>query len=117
MPSQPSLSKNETYEFFEVIEASELEPGERLFIEIDDKPIIIFNIDSEFFAVDDECTHDNGPLSDGDLEGYHVTCPRHGARFDIRNGKVKSLPAVKDISTYPIRVTNGILEIGILLEE
>lgn len=109
-------TSNENYQFFEIIEASEIPPGKRLFIELDDKPIIIFNVDGEFFAVDDECTHDNGPLSDGDLEGYCVTCPRHGAMFDIRSGKVKKLPAVKDINTYLVRVKDGILEIGVVLE-
>jgi 3-phenylpropionate/trans-cinnamate dioxygenase ferredoxin subunit len=114
---QTPETKNEEYQFYEVIEASEIPPGERLFIEIDDQPIIIFNVDGEFYAVDDECTHDNGPLSDGDLEGHCVTCPRHGAMFDIRSGKVKSLPAVKDISTYPIQIIDGVIEIGVVIPD
>ncbi len=104
---------DDNYEFYEVSDVSELPPGERLYLELDDKPIIIFNVEGEFFAIDDECTHDNGPLGEGQLEDHHIICPRHGARFDIRNGKVLSLPAVKDVGAYPIRVTDGKIEIGV----
>ena len=101
------------YEFYEIGDVNDLLPGERLYLELDDNPIVIFNVDGEFFAIDDVCTHDNGPLGDGELNGHHITCPRHGARFDIRTGKALSLPAVKDINTYPIRVVKGKLEIGV----
>ena len=99
--------------FYEVGDMNDLPPGERLYLELDDNPIVIFNVDGEFFAIDDVCTHDNGPLGDGELNGHHITCPRHGAQFDIRTGKVLSLPAVKDVNTYPIRVVEGKLEIGV----
>jgi 3-phenylpropionate/trans-cinnamate dioxygenase ferredoxin subunit len=94
-----------------------LENGERIFLDVDDLSIVIFNIAGELFAIGDVCSHDNGPLGDGDLEGYAVVCPRHGARFDVRTGKVLSLPAFVDIPAYPVRVVNGQVEVGIPVED
>ncbi len=100
-------------EFVEIAPASELPAGERLFVTIEDKSIVIFNVAGNLFAIGDVCTHDNGPLGDGDLEGNEVICPRHGARFDIRTGKTMRLPAVVDMPAYPLRVRKGLIEIGI----
>ncbi|HZD58048.1 MAG TPA: non-heme iron oxygenase ferredoxin subunit [Anaerolineales bacterium] len=106
----------EKCEFVVIGSADELEPGERLFVEIDEEPIVIFNIAGQYYAVGDVCSHDDGPVGDGDLEGFEVICPRHGARFDIRTGKVLSLPAIVDIPAYPVRVVDGQLEIGLPVE-
>jgi 3-phenylpropionate/trans-cinnamate dioxygenase ferredoxin component len=65
------------------------------------------------FALGDVCSHDNGPVGDGEIEDEQIICPRHGARFDIRTGKVKSLPALLDIPSYPVRVELGMIQIGI----
>lgn len=100
-------------EFVEIAPASELPNGERMFVTIGDVSIVIFNIAGNLFAIADLCSHDNGPLGDGDLEGNEVICPRHGARFDIRTGKTMGLPAVVDIPAYPLRVREGMIEIGI----
>jgi len=105
-------SNQMNYEYVVVGDASDLENGERLFLEIDGEPIVVFNIAGIFFAIGDLCSHDNGPLGDGDLDGVEIACPRHGARFDIRNGKALSLPAVDDIPSYPVRVLDGKIEIG-----
>jgi 3-phenylpropionate/trans-cinnamate dioxygenase ferredoxin subunit len=78
---------------------------------------VVFNIAGEYFAIADLCSHDDGPLGDGDLEGYEINCPRHGASFDVRTGKVLSLPAIVDIPAYPIRIVNGQIQIGLPLEE
>lgn len=100
-------------EFIPVASVNDLPNGERMFIEIDHESIVIFNIAGQYFAIADVCSHDNGPLGDGDLEGdYQISCPRHGGRFDIRTGKAILLPAVEDIPAYPIRVVNGEIEIG-----
>jgi 3-phenylpropionate/trans-cinnamate dioxygenase ferredoxin component len=107
----------EQCEFVVVGEASELESGERLFVEIDELSIVIFNIAGQLFAIGDVCSHDNGPLGDGDLEGYAIVCPRHGARFDLRSGKVLSLPAFVDIPAYPVRVNDGQIEVGLPAED
>ncbi|MDQ2692391.1 MAG: non-heme iron oxygenase ferredoxin subunit [Chloroflexota bacterium] len=100
-------------EFLEIAPASELPNGERLFIEVEGKSIVIFNIAGQFFAIADICTHDDGPLGDGDLEGYNIVCPRHGGEFDVRTGKAEQLPVVEDVPAYPVRVQDGMIQVGI----
>ena len=100
-------------EFVEIAPASELPNGQRLFVEVADRPLVIFNIAGQFFAIGDVCTHDDGPLGDGEIEGFNIVCPRHGADFDVRTGKVMQMPAVVDIPAYPIQVREGNIFIGI----
>jgi 3-phenylpropionate/trans-cinnamate dioxygenase ferredoxin subunit len=107
----------EQCEFVTIASEDEIKPGERLFLEIDSESIVVFNIAGEFFAIGDVCSHDDGPVGDGDLEGYEVICPRHGARFDVRNGLVLSLPAIVDIPAYPVRVVDGEIEVGLPVEK
>ena len=100
-------------EYVDIAPVTELPPGERLFVEIEGTPIVIFNIAGQFYAIADVCSHDDGPVGEGDLEGYCIVCPRHGAEFDVRTGKVISMPAVVDIPAYPVRVVDGMIQIGI----
>ncbi len=100
-------------EFYEVAALDDLPNGERLFLEIGDEYIVLFNIAGQLFAIADLCSHDNGPLGDGEIDGHAIICPRHGARFDLRSGKALTLPAVVDIPAYPLRVTAGKIEVGI----
>ncbi len=100
-------------EFVEIAPVSELKNGERLFVEISDKPVVIFNIAGEFFAIGDVCTHDDGPLGDGSIEGHNVVCPRHGGEFDIRTGQAVQMPAVVDIPAYPVRVEAEKIFVGV----
>jgi 3-phenylpropionate/trans-cinnamate dioxygenase ferredoxin component len=100
-------------EFVEIAPASELPSGERLFVELGDKPIVIFNIAGQLFAIGDVCSHDDGPLGDGLIEDHNIVCPRHGAEFDVRTGKVVSMPAVVDIPAYPVQVRDGTILVGI----
>jgi 3-phenylpropionate/trans-cinnamate dioxygenase ferredoxin subunit len=100
-------------EFIQIAPLDQLPPGERLFVEVEGKPIVIFNLAGKLFAIGDVCTHDNGPVGDGEVDENEVICPRHGGRFDIRTGKATSLPAVVDIPAYPARVVEGMIEIGI----
>ena len=102
----------QSLDFVRIAETSEIPPGERLLVEVDEQPIVIFNVDGKYYAIGDVCTHDDGPLGDGELENHHIACPRHGARFDIRNGKALTLPAVIDTPWYPARVEDGWVEIG-----
>lgn len=95
---------------------AELLDGKRIFVEIDNLPIVVFRVGGELFAIADACSHDDGPLGDGDLNGHEIICPRHGARFDIRTGKALSLPAVLDITAYPVRVVTQQIEIGLPVE-
>ena len=100
-------------EFVEIAPVSELPNGERLFVEIEGKPLVIFNIADRFFSIGDVCSHDDGPVGEGDIEGYNITCPRHGAQFDIRTGKVVQMPAVVDIPAYPVKVVDGMIQVGV----
>lgn len=99
-------------EYYSIGSEDDLPDGKRLFIEIDNIPIVIFRVGGQLYAISDACSHDDGPLGDGDLEGTHIICPRHGARFDIVTGKALSLPAVVDILAYPVRVNNHQIEVG-----
>ncbi len=101
------------YTFFEIASTEEIPNGERIFLDIGEHHIVVFNLAGNFYAIGDVCTHDDGPLGDGDLDGYQIICPRHGARFDIRNGRAMALPAVQDTPSYPVRVVDGKIEIGI----
>ena len=94
-------------EFVKVAMVADLAPGERLFHDFEEETIILFNVNGEYFAIADLCSHDDGPLEDGSLDGYSVECPRHGACFDIRNGKALSLPATQAIPSYQVKVENG----------
>ena len=100
-------------EFIEIAPASELPNGERLFIEVEGKAIVIFNIAGQYFAIGDVCTHDDGPVGDGDLEGFNVVCPRHGGEFDVQTGKAVQMPAVVDIPAYTVREVDGMIQVGV----
>lgn len=108
-----SAQPTDNLEFIEIAPASELPGGQRLFVDVGDRPIVLFNIAGQIFAISDVCTHDGGPLGDGDLEGYNIVCPRHGAEFDVRTGKVVQMPAVVDIPAYPIQIREGQIFVGI----
>ena len=107
-----AILASDQVEYIEIAPADKVPEGERLFIEVGGKSIVIFNLAGHLFAIGDVCSHDNGPVGDGEIEETEIICPRHGARFDIRTGKATSLPAVMDISSYPVRVVQGIIEIG-----
>jgi 3-phenylpropionate/trans-cinnamate dioxygenase ferredoxin subunit len=100
--------------FVRIASQDELPVGERILLEINGLPIVVFNLAGHLFAIGDVCTHDHGPLGDGEMDGYQIICPRHGARFDVRTGKVLALPAVENTPAYPVRVREGQIEIGIL---
>ncbi|MDY6845612.1 MAG: non-heme iron oxygenase ferredoxin subunit [Chloroflexota bacterium] len=96
-----------------VCSTADLPAGERLFLEVGDLSIVLLNQGGEYFAIADRCTHDDGPLGEGEMEDHQIICPRHGARFDIRTGEVLALPAIQDIPTYSVHVVDGMIEIGI----
>jgi 3-phenylpropionate/trans-cinnamate dioxygenase ferredoxin subunit len=100
-------------EYVEIGPASELPPGERLFVDVGGRSAVIFNIAGKLFSIEDVCSHDDGPVGEGDLAEYEITCPRHGAKFDVRTGKVTQMPANVDIPAYPVRVVDGMIQLGI----
>ena len=91
----------------------DLGPGERRVVEVDGITVAVFNIDGEYFAIKDVCTHDGGILSNGELEDDVIVCPRHGARFSIRTGAVLGPPAYEDLETYFVRVMQGRIQVEV----
>jgi len=69
--------------------------------------VAVFYVDGNYYAIEDVCTHDDGPLAEGELEGCQIICPRHGARFDIRTGEALTLPAYRPVESFPVRVDAG----------
>ena len=99
--------------FYRVVKAADVPDGERLFFELEGQPIVLFALNGEYLALADKCSHDDGPVGEGELDGEEIICPRHGARFNIRTGKVLSFPAVEDITSYEVRVNEEYIEVGI----
>jgi 3-phenylpropionate/trans-cinnamate dioxygenase ferredoxin subunit len=91
-------------DFVAVAKVNEIEEGTVKVVRVGDAPIGLTKIDDEFFAFADVCTHDDGPVAEGELDDYIIECPRHGAKFDIRTGKVRQLPAVVPIPVYTVKV-------------
>ena len=94
-------------EFVRVASTTEIEPGERRWIEFEEDTVVLFNVGGKYYCIADICSHDGGPLEDGELYGCEIECPRHGARCDIRTGKPTALPAVEPIPSYQVRVEDG----------
>jgi 3-phenylpropionate/trans-cinnamate dioxygenase ferredoxin subunit len=104
-------------EYVTVASVDELADGERLIFEVDDLPVALFNLGGQYYAIADLCSHDDGPVAEGELEGLEIICPRHGARFTMETGEALTLPAVVDIPAYPVRVVGDDIQIGFPIEE
>jgi 3-phenylpropionate/trans-cinnamate dioxygenase ferredoxin subunit len=89
-------------DFVKVAEREDLPPGGKMLAEVDGRPIAVFNVDGTYYAIDDVCTHDGGPLAEGELHGAEIQCPRHGARFDVRTGKALCFPAFEPVATHRV---------------
>ena len=91
----------------------ELAPGEMRLLEAEPYPVGVYNCGGELFAIEDRCSHDDGPLCLGnwDAETCVAVCPRHGASFDLRSGRALSLPAYLPVRTFPVRVEDGVVKI------
>jgi 3-phenylpropionate/trans-cinnamate dioxygenase ferredoxin subunit len=87
-----------------VADRAELPVGGKLLVDVQGRAIALFNVAGEYFAIDDVCTHDGGPLAEGELEGCEIQCPRHGARFDVRTGKPLCLPAFEPVATHRVEL-------------
>jgi len=73
--------------------------------------VAVFNIEGGFFAIEDECSHEASPLSDGSVEGDIVICAKHGARFSLRNGEALSPPAYEPVAIFPVRIQDGRVQV------
>jgi metal-sulfur cluster biosynthetic enzyme/nitrite reductase/ring-hydroxylating ferredoxin subunit len=94
-------------EFQKVARVADIaDPGREL-LEVEDRIVVLLHVGGEFFCIDDVCTHDGGPLSDGPLDEFAIACPRHGAKFDIRTGQVLSMPATENTIAHDVKVENG----------
>lgn len=96
-------------DWVEVIAVDGLANGEKSVIEIEGTAIAVFRLDDKFYAIEDVCTHDGTEIADGIIEGDEIICPRHGARFCLKTGQVKSAPAYENIRCFPTRVDAGIV--------
>ncbi len=91
-------------DFHRVCRVSEVPEGGKAVVEVGDRLVAVFHVGTDFWAIDDRCTHDGGPLAEGLLEDHVISCPRHGARFDIRTGRALSMPATQDTSAHEVKV-------------
>src|SRR6266704_972298 len=90
-----------------------LAPGEAKCVEVAGKKIALFNLEGTFYAMDDTCTHRGGPLSEGEVSGEEVTCPWHGAIYNIKTGAVLGPPAPRGVASYPVRVQGSDVEVEV----
>lgn len=94
-------------EFHKLAEEGEVEPGEVRSYWVEERPVALCNADGELHAFEDICTHQYAHLSEGKFGGQQITCPLHGAKFDVKSGEAKSLPAVKPVPKHEVKVDDG----------
>ena len=87
----------------------ELLPGEFKVVWDGDTAIAVYNLEGNLYSIEDVCTHDGGELAGGEVRGFEVECPRHGARFDVRTGEVKAAPATEPVASFPVRLEDGVI--------
>ena len=100
-------------DFVKVATTGEIAPGQGKIVEVQGKEIALFNVGGAYFAIDNMCTHEEASLADGEITGFEVTCPLHGAKFDVRSGQVLGPPAYDDVARYPVRVSGADVEIDV----
>jgi metal-sulfur cluster biosynthetic enzyme/nitrite reductase/ring-hydroxylating ferredoxin subunit len=94
-------------EFTRVADLSEVPDPGKLLVEVNGDVVALFHVEGRYYAIDDVCTHDGGPLVDGELTDHKIACPRHGAKFDIRTGAALSMPAVRPTRAHAVKVQDG----------
>jgi len=100
-------------DFVKVAKTDEIVPGQGKMVEVSGKKIALFNVEGSIYAIDDTCTHRGGPLSEGVLNGKEVTCPWHGATYDVTTGDALGPPAPKGVARYNVRVEGSSIEVEI----
>ncbi|MCH7746029.1 MAG: non-heme iron oxygenase ferredoxin subunit [Chloroflexi bacterium] len=98
--------------FVKVASASDLPVGEIMVVDIGDERILLSNIEGEFYAINEACSHARGPLADGPVDGAEVECPWHGSRFSLKTGEATNSPAVKSVPCYAVRVDGDDVLVG-----
>ena len=94
-----------------VARASEIPVGDSRIVRLDDQAVAVFHLADGWYAIEDVCTHDGGPVAEGRLEGNIIECPRHGATFDVKTGAALSFPAVSPVTTYAVRVVGDDVQV------
>ncbi len=98
-------------DWVDVIAERALADGERIVADVDGTDVAVFKIDGACYAIEDVCTHDGAEIASGVLDGDEIICPRHGARFCVKTGAVKSAPAYEDVACFPLRIENGVIQV------
>jgi 3-phenylpropionate/trans-cinnamate dioxygenase ferredoxin subunit len=98
-------------QLIKVAETNEVPPGTAKAVDLEGRPVALFNIDGTYYAIDDTCTHRGGPLSEGTVEGTTVTCPLHGATYDITTGNVLGPPAPEGVVSYRVQVDGNDIKV------
>jgi 3-phenylpropionate/trans-cinnamate dioxygenase ferredoxin subunit len=96
-----------------VCKADFLEPGELMYVEVDDEPVCLINLDGELHAINDTCTHEEASLSDGTIDGDLIECPLHGGAFDIRTGAAAAMPVVVATEKYDVRIVGDVVQVAV----
>ena len=91
-------------EFVPVAKVADIPDPGRKVVEVDEELIVLIHTAGNFYAIDDVCTHDGGPLGEGTLEGFEIACPRHGAKFDVRDGRALTMPATKPTRSHEVKI-------------
>jgi nitrite reductase/ring-hydroxylating ferredoxin subunit len=100
-------------EFKKVAKTEDIPAGQASLVEVSGKEIALFNVGGSFHAIDNTCTHVGGPLCEGEIEGNEVTCPWHGAMFDVTTGQVLGPPAATSVNRYNVRVDGADVEVEV----
>jgi nitrite reductase/ring-hydroxylating ferredoxin subunit len=100
-------------QFIKIASADELAAGSAKHVEVNGKSIALFNLDGNYYAIGNDCTHKGGPLAEGYVEGESVTCPWHGAQFNIKTGAVEGPPAAQNVARYNVRVQGNDVEVEV----
>jgi 3-phenylpropionate/trans-cinnamate dioxygenase ferredoxin subunit len=105
----------ETTTTIDVGPAEQLQPGQSRLVEAGERKIGVFNAGGELYAIEDRCSHDDGPLAEGpfDPDACTVECPRHGSLFDLASGRPKTLPAYLPVDTFPVRIEEGTIKLEV----
>ncbi len=101
-------------EVWETVAAvSELPDGGRISVLCDDVSVLVVRIGEQYFAIEDTCTHDGEPMTDGPIAEHAIECPRHGARFDLRTGRPVCMPATEPVRLFDVRLSGDDLQVRI----
>ena len=98
-------------QFVHVASTTDIPDPGKLLVEVDGEMIALFHVGQSFYGIDDVCTHDGGPLVDGELKDYTIACPRHGGKFDIRTGAALSMPAIRPTLAHDVKVEDGAISV------